>query len=49
MLKAAEKNENIQCIQVSHTAPKIDRLLFADDIILFFKATKNNAIVMQQI
>jgi len=49
MLKAGEKSGNIQGIQVSHTAPKIDHLLFADNIILFFKATKNNATVIQQI
>ena len=49
MLKAGEKSGNIQGIQVSHTAPKIDHLLFADDSILFFKAIKKNATVMQQI
>jgi len=49
MLKAGEKSGNIQGIQVSHTAPKIDHLLFADNIILFFKATKNNATVIHQI
>ena len=40
MLKAEGKKGNIQGIQVSHTAPKIDHLLFADDSILFLKPTK---------
>jgi hypothetical protein len=33
----------VQCIQVSPTSPSINHLLFADDSILFFKATPGNA------
>jgi hypothetical protein len=43
VLKGNGVEGRVQCIQVSSSAPIINHLLFADDSILFFKATPSNA------
>jgi hypothetical protein len=49
MLKGEGYGGNVQGIEVLSPAPKINHLLFADDSILFFKPTANNANVVQQV
>jgi hypothetical protein len=40
--------ERIRGIQIAQTAPKINHLLFADDSLLFFRATESNARSVQE-
>jgi hypothetical protein len=48
MLKGEQINQDVQGIQISQTAPKINHLLFADDCLLFFKADARNAQAVQE-
>ena len=43
LLKSKDESSNIHGLQVAHSAPPVNHLLFADDSLLFFKANSVGA------
>ncbi|KAF7811521.1 ribonuclease H [Senna tora] len=48
MIKA-QNDRSIQGVKVARAAPAINHLLYADDVLMFFKATKNSCAVVHNI